>query len=697
MAGDVYVARGNGRESGVIKADVDTTYLSLPTNVPDGDGKIGSLQSDEDFYAFETVKPETSRDVRVDGVLLGNITSGGNVYVAENSSVTGLNAHYGYVAGPGVPAESRIVSYGDAEILGNVAGRVIAKGAVTVGSLLAEPHRAQVSGGIYSRTGNVIIKTNANSGDIVAYKGSVTIEKGAAATGIDTYYNDSACSGEKYDGAVDVVNRGDVIVFGRVENSIAASKAGSSGSGNISAGGSVVVHPYGATRGVFSEDGYVEGSVTARRSAAIDGVVLGSLDTSSCAFDGTEAQNQNVIVNGLVGGHVSAGGSLIVADHHKVSTNVNVDKSVYVSLEYMYANGYVGGGATVHSHYSEGPSVINGFVEGGSLHVGSSADLAIAPTGRVNAVGLGNSVNVSGKLTIATGGELDVNTTGDITIGYNNPLADIHILAHAEGLYNNGRLGPPGAGPGITIASGAKVYTRIPVAIPTLAALDYAAGTATGAPADSRQQDAWFSGLAKSTVIHTNVAPPSSGITGSASPLDLVVGRDNSVTLTRDTALAGNITVNGLIVLDGYELELNGSGVIALGSDNSPMLNYNDTDYINGSISFAPRSDGYASSIKFNTATAALNGLSASAQHPTGNTGAPVVTGVHSSHSGASSSSAYTAASFSPPVATRTGGPETGTFVPGAGAVLEGDTSYAYGEYACVSKTSWAVWQHSAP
>jgi hypothetical protein len=695
VAGDVYIAQGNGRDSGLIKANIDTTYLAHPTTVPDGDGRIGSVRSDEDFYAFETVKPEASREVRVAGVALGNIRSGGNVYVAENSSVTGLNTHYGYVAGPGVPAESEITGYGDVEVLGNVAGRIIAKGAVTVGSALADPHRAQVSGTIYSRTGNVRIKTNANSGDIVAYRGSVTIEKGAAATGIDTCYNDSSYSGEKYDGSVDVVNRGDVIVFGRVENSIAVSKAGSSGSGNISAGGSVIVRPYGATRGVFSDDGYVEGSVTARRSATIDGVMLGSLDTSCYPFDGIETQN--AIVNGLVGGHVSAGGSLVVADHHRVSANVNSGKSVAVSSGHVYANGYVGGGAAVHGHYGEGPSVINGFVEGGSFSVGSAANVVIASTGRVNTIGPGNTVTVSGKLAIAAGGELDANATGDIMIGYAQALTDIHLLAQADGLYAMGHLGPSTAESGIAIESGARIYTRIPVAIPVLAVLDYANGTATGAPATALQQDAWFSSLARSASIHTNVAPPVSGITGGASPLDLVVGRDNAVTLTRDTVLAGNVTVNGLIMLDGYALELNGSGVIVLGSDNSPLLDYNDTNYSNGSISFAPRDGAYASSVKFNTATAALNGLGAPAQYPGGNTAAPVVTGVQSSYSDNAILHTYTVARFTPPVATRAGGPGDGIFVPGAGAVLAGDTAYPYGEYAYISKTSNAVWQFSAP
>jgi hypothetical protein len=327
----------------------------------------------------------------------------------------------------------------------------------------------------------------------------------------------------------------------------------------------------------------------------------------------------------------------------------------------------------------------------------SDLNVAIASTGRVNTIGPGNDVKVSGKLTIAAGGELDANAIGDIAIGYTNPLTDIHILAHAEGLYNNGRLGLSTADSGIIIAAGAKVYTRTPVAIPAFAALDYAAGTASGAPAASLQQDAWFSSLAKSTVIHTNVAPPGSGIAGSVSPLDLVIGRDNGVTLTQDTALAGNIAVNGLVILDGYELELNGSGIITLGADNGSILNYNDTDYINGSISFVPRSGGYASSVKFNSATAALNGLSASTQYPTGNTAGPIVIGVQSGYSANSIPHTYTVASFTPPVATQTGGPAPGTFVPGAGAVLAGDASYAYGDYACIGKTSQAVWQHSAP
>ena len=351
----------------------------------------------------------------------------------------------------------------------------------------------------------------------------------------------------------------------------------------------------------------------------------------------------------------------------------------------------------MHGHYGEGPSVINGFVEGGSFSVGSAANVVIASTGRVNAIGPGNTVTVSGKLAIAAGGELDANATGDIMIGYAKALTDIHLLAQADGLYAMGHLGPSTAESGIAIESGAKVYTRIPVAIPVLAVLDYAKGTAAGAPATALQQDAWFSSLARSASIHTNVAPPVSGIMGGASPLDLVVGLDNVLTLTQDTVLAGNVTVNGLIMLDGYALELKGSGVIALGADNSPLLNYNDTNYSNGSISFAPRDGAYASSVQFSSATAALNGLGASAQYPGGNTAAPVVTGVQSSYSDNAILHTYTVARFTPPVATRAGGPGDGIFVPGAGAVLAGDTAYSYGEYAYISKTSNAVWQFSAP
>jgi hypothetical protein len=694
VAGDVYVAQGNGKDSGIVEADIDTTYLALPTNVPNEKGLLGNTASADDFYAFETVTPETSREVRIDGVALGNITSGGNVYVAENSRVTGLNVYYGYVAGSSAPSNSTIITCGDVEVLGNVTGNVIAKGSVTVGSALTDPHRAQVSGGIYSRTGNVVIKTNANSGEIVAYKGNVTIEKGAAATGIDTWYGDyGSYSGRKYDGNYDEVNRGDVIVFGRVQSSISDSKASSAGSGEISAGGSVLVHPYGSSSGVFSDDGYVGGNVAARRSATIDGVVLGNLDTSSCSFDGTGTQN--VIVNGFVGGYVKAGGALTVADHHEVPANVNPGKSVYVSSRYIYANGYVGGGATVYSHNGEGSSVINGLVEGGPLEVSSSANVTIASTGRVDTMGSGNDASVLGKLAIAAGGELDANSVGDIGIN-SAPLTGIHILAHANGLYNSGRLGSSSADSGITIASGAKVYTAIPVAIPTQATLDWISGSASGAAATAREQDTWFNNLAGSTTIHTNVAPPVSGFAGIATPLALAVGQDNAVTLTRDTALAGTISVNGLLILNGYELALNGQGVVTLGSDNSYARNYG-TDYINGSIVFALPGSSSASSLKFNTATAALNGLSASVQDYSGNTTVPVVIGVQSSLSDSAYSTSCTVASFTPSVATRPGGPVAGTFVPGAGVALEGFTSYSHGDNACISKTSRAIWAYSAP
>jgi cytoskeletal protein CcmA (bactofilin family) len=675
VAGDVYVARGNGSQHGIITAVIDTTYLALPTRAPNEDGNLNSSgRSDEDFYAFETVVPETSRDVRVDGVVKGDITSGGNVYIAENSRITGLNEYYGYVNGD-------ITTYGKAEVLGNVTGNVIAKDAVTVGSNLTPvPHRAQVGGAIYSRIGNVLIKPRANSGNIVAYRGSVTIEEGAAVTGIDTFYDNSSYSKSKYDGIDDLVNHGNVIVKGIVNSSITSSGASSYGSGDIFSGGTVVVRLYDNPKAAWSDfgpNGYVSGNVAARYSARIDGVVDGDLDTNNYAFDledETPAQTQNVMVNGAVFGQVSAGGALTVADHHAVDGNINPG----ISFSGVYANGYVGGGAEVYSQHGTGPSIINGYVEGGAFYVGSPATVTIASTGRVNTFGYGggynDSVQVYGTLAIEAGGELDADEIDDIYLSSgddNGSLTDSHVFAHASGLVNGGHLGPTWSP--ITIAPGVKLYTKTPLAAntnPTLA-----------------EQETQFKELAASQFIHANVRPttPSLGVHGNGA-LNLTVGLYNGVTLINDTSITGTITVNGMLALGGKELTLNGAGAVALDADNSPLFNYaEDGDYINGSISFA----GSGSSLKFNSATAALNGLSSpSSYRPTGAPDTynrdPVVIGVESSFYGS-----YTVAEFALPV-TVTAVP-TGDFMPGFGVVLkESSSSYTY-----ISKTSKFVWEYT--
>jgi cytoskeletal protein CcmA (bactofilin family) len=679
VAGGVYVAQGDGYQHGIIRADIDTTYLAPKTRTPNEKGRIdhnAAGSSGEDFYAFETVTPEMSRDVWVDGAVSGDIVSGGDVRIAENSQVTGLNAFYGYVNGS-------ITTYGKAEVLGNVTGNVIAKGAVTVGSNLSPvPHRAQVGGSIYSRTGNVNIRPRANSGDIVAYRGNVTIEEGGAATGIDTYYDNSSCNNSQYDGIADLVNHGNVIVKGVVASSISGSGDSNVGSGGIASGGTVTVRRYGdpgAAWKDFGPNGYVSGDVTARYSATIDGVVGGDLDTTAYSFDG-ESETQNVTVNGAVGGRVSAGGVLTVADHHNVPGNTNPN----VSFGAIYANGYVGGGAAVQSRNGTGPSVINGYVGGGSFSVGAPAAVVIASTGRVDAFGssaysYNGSVQVYGTLAIESGGELDADAIGDIHIsGSDNSdsLTDGHVFAHASSLANGGRLGP--AWSGITIAPGAKLYTTTPIAIPD-----------SGSPADQETQ---FAALAASQVIHTNVALTIGSLgVYSGGPLDLTAGLYNSVTLTCDAAITGTVTVNGMLALNGHKLTLNGSGVIALDADSSPIFNY-DTDYINGAISFANSS----SALEFNSATAALDGLSGLPDEEanydsSGNryNASPVVVGAQNP-----SSSHNIVAEFITPPMTVAGGPRGGSFMPGAGAVLQGSIYSSGVDY--ISKASRFVWTYSA-
>jgi hypothetical protein len=676
VAGDVYVAQGDGYQYGLIAANIDTTWLALKTRTPTADGYIdrnAAGPSGEDFYAFESVVPEASRDVRVDGAVRGNIISGGDVYIAENSCVAGLNAFYGYVDGS-------ITTYGQAEALGNVTGDVIAKGAVAVGSNLSpNPHRAQVGGAVYSRTGNVIIRPRANSGNIVAYGGSVTIEEGAAAAGIDTYYDNSSYSNSQYDGIAGPVNHGNVIVKGRVDSAISGTL--SVGSGNISSGGTVTVRRYGGNDAGwkdFGPDGYVSGDVAARYSAAVDGVVRGDLDTHNHVFDGV-GENQNVLVNGYVGGRVSAGGSLTVADHHRVEGNSNPG----VNFGAVYANGYVGGGAEAHGRNGTGPSVINGYVGGGSFYAGEPAAVTIASTGRVNTLGHGSSYGIYGDpgvraygiLVIESGGELDADTIGDIRSerGSGGSLAGIHILVHAEDLANGGRLGNGESG--IVIERGAKVYTAAPIAIP--------------GGGDLADQEAQFSALAASQVIHTNVAPPVGALGIYSGPLTLTVGWYNGVMLTDDTAITGTVTVHGLLMLNGHKLALSGGGIV-LGADNSPMSGYDayGPDYSNGAVSFANKG-----SLEFDS-SATLNGLSGSRYEPgydssyRVNNLNPVVIGVESSSYGGNM------VEFAPPLpATLANGPGE-NFMPGANAVLEG-LKYSSGpDY--ISKTSWFVWTYSA-
>jgi cytoskeletal protein CcmA (bactofilin family) len=682
VAGDVYVAQGDGYQYGIIAANIDTTYLALKTRIPTAEGSIdGSAAgpSAEDFYAFETVAAEASRDVQVDGAVWGNITSGGNVRVAENSHVAGLNAFYGYVDGS-------ITSYGQAEVLGNVTGDVIAKDAVTVGSNLSpHPHRAQVGGALYSRTGNVTIKPRANSGNIVAYRGNVTIEEGAAAAGIDTYCDNSPYNNSPYDGIADLVNHGNVIVKGRVDSAISDAGRGiiSVGSGSISSGGTVTVRPYGGNDAGwqdFGPNGYVSGDVAARYSATVDGVIGGNLDTNNYVFDGGN-ENQNVTVNGVVGGRVLAGGSLTVADHHSVAGNINPG----VSFGAIYANGYVGGGAEAHSRNGTGPSVINGYVGGGSFYAGEAAALTIAATGRINTLGHGSSYSIYsdpgariyGTLFIESGGELDADTIGDIRSerGSGGSLAGVHILAHANSLVNGGRLGNSDSG--IVIERGAKIYTTAPIAIP--------------GGGDLADQEAQFSALAASQVIHTNVAPPPIGSLGiHRGPLALTVGLHNSVTLTDDTAITGTVTVNGLLMLNGHNLTLNGNSVLTLGSNNSPMPNYDayGPDYSNGAVSFANRG-----SLEFDSA-AALNGLGGSKYEPSydssynANNRNPVVIGVESS------SNSGNMVEFALPFpATAADGPGE-NFMPGVNAVLGGLNYSSAPDY--INKTSGFVWTHSA-
>jgi cytoskeletal protein CcmA (bactofilin family) len=490
VAGEVYVARGDGVHYGVVEADIDTTYLSPATFVPTAEGIINgnSSRSYDDCYAFENAEGDPARTVRVDGAVIGNIRSGGDLRVGENDRVSLLNSFCGYVAGPdygGAPSDAVLIVYGNAEIAGNVLGSVIAKGAVAVGSKLDNPHRAQVRSAVYSRTGSVVIGKRAAVGDIVAYQGNVTIEAGGAATGVDTYYNDH------YAGAV---NRGSVTVKGRV----GASAGGGNGSGNIASGGAVFVGPY-TGGGDFGENGFVGGNVASRRSAVINGVVLGSLDTASYAFDGAETDTQNVIVNGYVGGRVAAGGALVVAEHGYAEGNVNAG-----SVNGINANGYVGGGAAVYNRHGTGLSVINGLVEGGSFYVGALADVVIAATGRVNAFD-STGVAVDGTLVIEAPGELAVDMISEIS-SHSVSFTDVHIFAHASSLANGGRLGPPGSG--ISFTQGIRIYTHIPVAVPTLAVLDTESGMQSGAAVSPEELDERHRALAGSTVIYATVAPP---------------------------------------------------------------------------------------------------------------------------------------------------------------------------------------------
>jgi hypothetical protein len=251
-----------------------------------------------------------------------------------------------------------------------------------------------------------------------------------------------------------------------------------------------------------------------------------------------------------------------------------------------------------------------------------------------------------------------------------------HVLAHANSLANGGRLGPSWSG--IAIAPGARLYTTTPIAIPN-----------SGSPAD---QEAQFMALAASQVIHTNVAPTIGSLgVYSDGPLALTVGLHNSVTLTANTDITGTVTVNGMLALNGHKLTLSGNGVITLGADNSHVFNY-DTDYINGAVSFANSS----SALEFNSATAALDGLSNLPDEEvnydsSGNryNAGPVVIGVQNA-----SSYHNIVAEFITPPGTVAGGPRDGSFMPGIGAVLQG---YTYGSGAdYISKTSRFVWTHSA-
>jgi hypothetical protein len=320
------------------------------------------------------------------------------------------------------------------------------------------------------------------------------------------------------------------------------------------------------------------------------------------------------------------------------------------------------------------------------------AKVVIAGSGRVNTIDSSPGVTVDGALAIEALGELDAGAIGEIHS--RDPLNNIYVFAHAGGLKNGGRLGP--AESGITIAKGAKVYTRDPVVIPDAAALDFDKGTGSGGSATPAVQEERLKTLAASDFIHTNAASPLSSLGSAAAPLALTVAAYNSVTLTQNTTLTGSIAVNGLLRLNGRKLIADGAA-ITLASANSDMLNYSSGDYVNGYLSFETRLAS-ASSLQFNGNAAALHGLSVSTAYKpsydmaTGNlnNASPVVTEVETPYNGGSFS---VAATFVTSPATAAGGPVGGAFTPGNGAELRGSS---YGSHY-INKDSRYVWTFSAP
>ncbi|GHV69982.1 hypothetical protein AGMMS49928_15410 [Spirochaetia bacterium] len=298
VAGEVFVGRGDGAKDGIITADIDTTLQS--NYLTPGLGG--------DYLDFENTTPELSRNVTVEGVVIGSVTSGGDVYVARHDRVTTLqtiNPSWGYVGGS---SPTTIIAIGKVEVLGYVTSDIIAKGDVLVGdtsvTVDSNRHLAAVTGSIYTRFGTVRLTAHTFTSNITSYEKDVEIPVTAYVSGnIDTYVNNNGNTYYWLSG-YHQVNRGNVTVKGVVV-------------GNITSGGTVTVDQYSTHGDSFysyyasqlvsatypSQIGRVQGYIQARKEITVKGYVSSNV-TNNGSGTVMSYDNGSVTVSGYVGGYV---------------------------------------------------------------------------------------------------------------------------------------------------------------------------------------------------------------------------------------------------------------------------------------------------------------------------------------------------------------------------------------------------------
>jgi hypothetical protein len=536
VAGSAIAARNDVNVGDTTPGPISDTSKDLQRHLATATGTIYTRFGTVNLAARVTTGGITAYETSVTVPATAYVNGGINTYVSNNGATYTWKTDYDKV------------NRGDVTVYGYVTGNVQAGGAFLVDEYTyhSDNFYAYYATGQFTHPSSWVIgHVGTNTGS------SITARRGITVTGLVT--GSVSNSGYNFDYAPGTNT--DIIVTGYVGDDATAGANAVIGYavGDTAIDGGIVVGDLSGSDVTIT--GFVGGNVTSygdlvfgTGTADTDGYISQSLVSTgnTSLLWPTTGYNGQYHKKGLIGGRLAVYGSTPTTLNGAVLDGLYVSNNAAVTIPAYQHNTYADNPGTYYgynSSYSTDKIVgyVKGAVEVYAYGSGSGQHGALTINGYVDATGnpgggIDFTVYQYATVGIAATAQIDLDALSDFEYAYSAITPTDVAYAITNGTH--------ALATGVTVASGARLYTTTPIAP--------LSNSLISEPTARTQ----FATIAESSFIHTHVTDDNLSYTGYAlgtpTTATLTIPPDNAVKLTGTIAFDYTLTVNGYLYTDNY-------------------------------------------------------------------------------------------------------------------------------------------------